>query len=162
MIKLIAGYDKNGLIGKNGILPWDIPEDLEHFKKITLNKIIILGDVTFKGIGKPLPKRKTIVLTTNKKWTYEHKNVEILYDFMDVVRRYKNSKDEVYICGGAKIFELFLPYVNEMIISHIDEEYDGDSWFPKWNKSEFFVEKTIEKKNFTIKIYKRKLWKKEF
>ncbi len=111
MIKLIVAYDKNRLIGIGDQLVWNIKEDLEHFKKETLNKTILFGDVTFKGIGRPLPNRKTIVLTLDTTYKYEHENVEVCYDFEGIIRRYhNNSEEEIIIAGG----------INE------EQEWDGD------------------------------------
>ena len=157
MIKLIVGYDQNKLIGKNNFLPWNISEEIEHFKNTTIGKTIVMGDVTFDGIGKPLPNRKTIVLTLDKKWNFKHKDVFISHNFKELVDKYKGSdKEDIYICGGSTIYKLFLPYVDEMIISHIKGEYKGDTWFPDWDKELFDIIKTKKYDNFTLKVYKRK------
>ncbi|BDU67434.1 MAG: dihydrofolate reductase [Candidatus Tyloplasma litorale] len=156
MIKLIVAYDQNKLIGNNDHLPWNIPEDLNHFKKETLNKTILFGEVTFNGIGRPLPNRKTIVLTLNKDFKFQHQNVEICNDFNEIVKTYKNNKNQdVIIAGGATIYKLFLPYVDEMIISKIKKTYKGNVYFPNWNENEFKLVKSIDKKDFIINWYTR-------
>lgn len=158
MIKLIVAYDPNMLIGKGDELVWDIKEDLEHFKKETLNKTILFGDVTFKGIGRPLPNRKTIILTLDKTFTYDHEDVTIEHDINNVINKYQgNEEEDVIIAGGATIYNLFLPFVDEMIVSHIKKEYDGDKYFTQWNKEQFEIISKKEYKEFDVITYKRKI-----
>ncbi len=156
MIKLIVAYDKNKLIGIGDQLVWNIKEDLEHFKSETLNKTILFGDVTFKGIGRPLPNRKTVVLTLDKEFKYEHENVEVCNDFDSILSKYyNNSENEIIISGGATIYKLFLPYVDEMIISEVKGDYVGDVYFPEWDEEQFDLYETNEKEEFFIKRYRR-------
>ncbi len=157
MIKLIVAYDKNRLIGIGDQLVWDIKEDLEHFKKETLNQTILFGDVTFKGIGFPLPNRKTIVLTLDKDYKYEHENVEICNDMNKIISKYHNNENEdIIIAGGATIYKLFLPFVDEFILSEVKGEYEGDVFFPEWDQHNFDLISEEEKTEFTIKRFKRR------
>ena len=155
MIKLIVAYDKNFLIGKKDKLPWNIKEEFQHFKNETLNQTILMGDVTFKGIGKPLPNRKTIILTTNKEYNYSHEDVSIERDFELVVKKYKGNNKDIIICGGSTIYKLFIPFVDEMIISEVKGEFQGDRYFPKWNKNQFILDKEQSHNDFVVKFYKR-------
>lgn len=157
MIKLIVAYDKNRLIGIGDQLVWDIKEDLEHFKKETLNKTILFGDVTFKGIGRPLPNRKTIILTLDTTFTYEHENVEVCYDMNEILERYHNNEtEEIIIAGGATIYNLFLPYIDEFILSEVKGDYEGDVFFPEWDQTKFDLTETEDKEQFTIKRFTRR------
>ncbi len=157
MIKLIVAYDKNKLIGIGDQLVWDIKEDLEHFKNETQNKTILFGDVTFKGIGRPLPNRKTIILTLDKEFKYDHPNVEVENDLQNILDEYKNNENnEIIISGGATIYKLFLPHVDEMIISEVKGDFVGDVYFPEWNENEFSLFYEDERSEFTIKRYRRK------
>ncbi len=157
MIKLIVAYDKNKLIGIGDQLVWNIKEDLEHFKKETLNKTILFGDVTFNGIGRPLPNRKTIILTLDKDFKYEHENVEVENNLQSVIDKYKNNNEnEIIISGGATIYKLFLPYVDEMIVSEVKGDFEGDVFFPDWNEDEFTLFETEDRDEFTIKRFRRK------
>ncbi len=155
MLKLITAYDKKFLIGKDDTLPWNIPEDLEHFKKYTKGKTIVMGDVTFKGIGKPLPGRKTIILTLDRNFTFSHPDVLVMYSIDEVLEYAKTH--ETIISGGATIYELFLPYVDEMIITHLKKKYKGNVYFPVWKEDLFEVVKEEElTPQATIKYYLRK------
>ncbi len=157
MIKIIVAYDKNRLIGNGDKLPWSIKEDLEHFKNETINKTILFGDITFNGIGHPLPDRKTIVLTLDKKYKFLHPNVKICNDINDIITKYSNVKNnEIIIAGGATIYKLFLPFADEIILSEIKGEYYGDVYFPEWDIEKFNLVSKKEKNEFIIKKFVRK------
>ena len=157
MIKLIVAYDPNRLIGIGDELAWNIKEDLEHFKKETLNKTILFGEVTFNGIGRPLPNRKTVILTLDKNFKYDHENVEVVNDMQLIIDKYQGNKDDdIIIAGGATIYKLFLPYVDEMIVSHIKHIYEGDKYFPEWNIKDYIVVEKINYQDFIFKRYLKK------
>lgn len=156
MIKLITAYTEDRLIGKGDQLPWRIAEELAFFKKETMGKIIVMGDTTFKGLPGPLPGRKTIVLTLDKSWEYKHENVEVMYSIEDLLDKYQNSNDEVYICGGATIYRLSLPFAKEIIVSHIKGKFTGDVYFPEWNVLDYDQETILEEKQFTTIKYTKK------
>lgn len=154
MISLVVACDANGLIGKKGWMPWHLPEDLKHFKKITLHKHILMGRKTYEAIGKPLPQRKTFVLT-HRCLPYEDDNVEVIHDVHDVVKRFIKSEEELVVCGGAQIYECMLPYVTEMWVSRVNGEYDGDTYFPKVDWNCFALVEKIEKEGFVIEHYRK-------
>lgn len=155
MISLIVAYSKNNkVIGVNNTIPWHIKEDFIHFKNYTTGKTIIMGEQTFLSIGKPLPNRKTIVATI-KDFKYDHKDVTISNDLFEVLKKYKDSEEELVVCGGATIYKLALPYVDKMVISEVKKEYQGDACFPSFEK-DFILESSEEKEEFIIKIYRRK------
>ncbi len=156
MIKLITAYTEDRLIGKGDQLPWRIDEELAFFKEQTLGKNIVMGDTTFKGLPGPLPGRKTIVLTLDKTWSYEHKDVEVFYSIEDFMEAYQFTDDEVYICGGATIYKLLLPFAKEIIVSHIKGKYSGDVYFPEWDVTEYNEEVILEEKQFTAIKYTKK------
>lgn len=152
MISLVVAHGDNLVIGKDGWMPWHLPEDLKTFKKITLNQKIVMGRTTFDGMKKPLPKRFTYVVTNNKEYSYEHENVCVIHDFDALLNEYKEKEEVLYICGGAKIYEYALPYVDEMWISLVDEHYEGDTFFPSYDKNDFMI-KTMEKKDGFLLIH---------
>ena len=155
MISLIVAYSKNNkVIGVNNTIPWHIKEDFIHFKNYTSGKTIIMGEQTFLSIGKPLPNRKTIVATI-KDFKYDHKDVTISNDLFEVLKKYKDSEEELVVCGGATIYKLALPYVDKMVISEVKKECQGDACFPSFEK-DFILESSEEKEEFIIKIYRRK------
>lgn len=161
MISIISAMDENGLIGINNKLPWDLPNDLAHFKRKTVGKDIVMGRTTFESIG-ILPKRKTHVMS--RSWNTNNEEVVVLRSVQDVLElQDKHSENEVMVIGGAEIYELLIPYADKMYITKIDEAFAGDTYFPEVNWDEWEdVATTVHKKehghnhDHTIYIYKRK------
>ncbi len=157
MIKLLWSMDKNNLIGQNKQLPWHLREELKHFKETTLGQTILFGRLTYEGIGRPLPKRKTLVLTRQLYYQINHPDAEVVTDLIALINFYhQNPSEDIYICGGKKIYEATLPYADELIISYIKGKYQGDTYFPSFNLNQFTLIKSNEYQHFVIKYYKRK------
>lgn len=127
IITLVAAHDKNLVIGKDGGLPWRYPEDLKHFKRITLGNTIIMGRGVFEELNEiPLPGRKNIVLSTTQ--TYENADTYTsLEEAMDAV-----DEDEVFIIGGGVLYREAIDRADKLIITEIHKEYDGDTYFPEY------------------------------
>ncbi len=128
-IQLIWAQDKNGGIGKNGNLPWHIPEDLKNFKKLTNNHTIIMGRITWESLPfKPLPNRRNIVLSnTNFKDTESFNNIK---DCMKTL--HNDNINSVFIIGGSRIYSEFFDHANDLHITLIHESINGiDCFFPK-------------------------------
>ena len=128
MIIFVLASTKSGVIGNNNKLPWNIKEDLEIFKKITINKQILMGRKTFDSLNKkPLPKRFNYILTRNKEINYSNLNSKIIFNWKLIVKKfYKNKNDNIYIIGGSNIFNIFLPYCSVIFINIIKKEYEGN------------------------------------
>jgi len=141
MISLIAAMAKNRVIGVNNTLPWHLLADLKHFKALTLNKPIVMGRQTYLSIGKPLPKRENIILTTNKK--FHAPGCHIVHSIDDVLKLARNAP-EVMIIGGATVYQQFLPHAYRMYLTYIDTHIEGDTLFPEWNENEWTVTERIE------------------
>ncbi len=120
------------VIGRDGDLPWHLPADLKFFKKTTLNSTILMGRKTFESIGKPLPKRRNIVLTRDENWSKE--GVEVIHSAEGVNSLPNLSDENLFIIGGAEIYELFLPLMDELIVTHVMERFEGDTYFPEYQK----------------------------
>lgn len=142
MLSIIAAISKNNVIGKNNKLIWHLPEDLKRFKKLTAGHTIIMGRKTFESLGRVLPNRKHIVITSNTNMQIEDENVELIDD-IKMLNKYINSEEEHFIIGGATIYKLLMPYASKMYITKINEEFEGDVYFPKIDK-EFWKE--VERK----------------
>lgn len=140
MVSIIAAVAKNGVIGSEGKIPWDIPEDKAYFKKITSGGIVIMGRRTFEEIGFPLPKRHNIVVSRKK--TFSGKNIctaENLEKALETAHIYaqKTGIDRIFLCGGEKIYTQGIEYAQRMYITEIDENYQGDTFFPKFSTDKF-------------------------
>jgi len=156
MIALISAIAKNNCIGKNNQLPWHIPEDLLHFKKLTKNKTVLMGRKTFESIigylGKPLPKRKNLIITRNEKYKAPD-GVMIYSNIKDALQ--KNSDDDIFVIGGATIYQQTIDLADTLYITHVNKEVDGDAFFPKIDMTKW---KEIEKEDhndFSFVTYKK-------
>ena len=153
MFKAIVAHDPNRVIGNNLDIPWHIKEDFKHFKETTTNHIVVYGSKTFESMGKALPNRKNIVLHFDK--SFVAPGCEVVTSIEELVNRYKNSEEVVFICGGASIYRQFIPYCDELIVSEVKKEYVGNVYFPEY-KNDFSCYKEDEREEFVIKYYKRK------
>lgn len=160
MINIIVAVAKNGVIGLDGKIPWDIPEDKAYFKKITSGGIVIMGRRTFEEIGFPLPDRYNIVVSGRKNFHGENLTTAVnLDDALDIARIYgnKNNIEEIFLCGGEKIYRQGLKFAQRIYITEINDEYTGDTFFPELSGDRFFLSERIysEHKNLSFSIYER-------
>lgn len=139
MISIIAAVAKNNIIGGDNKLLWHIPEDLKHFKDITSNHTIIMGRKTFQSLPNVLPKRHHIVLTKDKNYTIDSDSVTIVHNLKEIVDKYKTSKEEVFVIGGGEIYSAFLPYCKNLYLTKINKNFEGDTYFPKIEPSQWKV-----------------------
>ena len=123
---MVVAVDRAGGIGVNNQLPWHLPEDLAHFKRVTLGKPIIMGRKTFDSIGRPLPKRRNIVVTRNAAWS--HEGVESAASLEAAIELL--GGEPASIIGGAQIFSESLPLADCMIVTEIDHVFRCDTFFP--------------------------------
>lgn len=127
-ITLIVARARDGAIGRGNALPWHLPEDLKHFKATTLGHPIVMGRRTFESIGRPLPGRRTIVVTTDPAW--EHAGCERAGSLDEAIGRCADAP-EVFVVGGARLFEAALPRADRLLVTEIDLEVpDADTFFP--------------------------------
>ncbi len=120
------------VIGQAGTLPWHLPEDLAFFKRVTSGHPIVMGRKTYESIGRPLPKRRNIVLTRDKTWSAPGVEVihrpEELPDLTDLQGR-------VFIIGGSEIYAAFMAQLDELLVSHVFAKHEGDTRFPEFESA---------------------------
>jgi dihydrofolate reductase len=126
-ITLVVAIDAQRGIGVDNKLPWHLPEDLAHFKRVTLGHPIIMGRKTFDSIGRPLPKRRNIVVTRNRDW--RHEGVDSAASLADAIALV--GDEPASIIGGAQVFTESMQLADRMIITHIDGVYRCDTFFPE-------------------------------
>lgn len=124
----IVGMASNRVIGKDGTLPWRLPEDLKFFKKTTMGHPILMGRKTFESIGKPLPGRRNIVLSSV---LTPSEGVEVIHSIGDLARLCEPAQT-VFLIGGAQLFETLLPQCEGLYLTWIEHPYEGDTWFPEF------------------------------
>lgn len=133
-VSIIAAHARNHVIGINNSLPWNLPADLQHFKKITLGKPVIMGRKTYESIGRPLPGRLNIIITRDQDFSAE--NCVIVHN-IDAALAAASGHEEVMIIGGASFYEQALPYASRMYLTIIDEDFNGDAYFPAYDANEW-------------------------
>ncbi|MEW7006501.1 MULTISPECIES: dihydrofolate reductase [unclassified Lentilitoribacter] len=164
-ISMIAAVSKNGIIGRDGDMPWRLSTDLKRFKKVTMGCPIIIGRKTFQSFGgRPLPGRQNIVVSRSPFEAEGITNTHSLEDAIGIASSTakKTNKNEIFIAGGGQIYELALEYSSRLYITHIDAKIDGDTKFPKidsniWKISHEEYIPTGEKDNYATRyvIYDR-------
>lgn len=143
MIALIAAVAENRVIGKDGRMPWDIPEDLEHFKRLTMGNAVIMGRKTYEEIGRPLPGRRNIILSKTRK--FDGENCVTVSSPEEAIREAGNR--DIFVIGGEEVFRMFLPLAEVLYLTEIEREYEGDTFFPSFSLSEF--ERSAERRSET-------------
>jgi dihydrofolate reductase len=123
----IAAMGENRVIGRRNDLPWDVPDDFQWFKRKTLGKTLLMGRKTFESIGKPLPERRTIVLSRS---CFSADGVTTISSLDDL--RGQVTVPELWICGGAEIYRMTLIRWDELFLSVIDGRFAGDAFFPEF------------------------------
>lgn len=126
--KAIAAVSLNNVIANKGAIPWHLPDDLKWFKEMTLGQIIVMGRKTFETFPKPLPGRTHIVLSRQKE---QLQGATVIQKLEDLVFHNKNDKD-IWIIGGAQIYELALPYCTDLYLTVVKKEVLGDTFFPSF------------------------------
>lgn len=126
----IVAMTPERIIGANGTLPWHLPADLAFFKRTTSGHPIVMGRTTYESIGRPLPKRRNIVLTRNPDWHAD--GVEVIHSPEALSKL--DLDGEVFIIGGSQIYELFLPRLDEILVSHVHHCHPGDTTFPSFEE----------------------------
>ena len=130
---IIAAIGKNRELGKNNDLIWNLPGDLKFFRNVTSGHTIIMGRNTFDSLPRMLPNRKHIVLTSRSGLPSE---VEVYKELKSILEKYKDSSEEIFIIGGASIYELFLEYCDKLYLTEIDaSEETASVYFPAFDKN---------------------------
>ena len=138
MLSIIVAVAKNNVIGKDNKLIWHLPEDLKRFKRLTTNHNIIMGRKTFESLGRVLPNRKHIVLCNDAELNVNDENVNIIDD-VSKLDEYINSNEENFVIGGASIYKLLLPKTEKLYITKINQEFEGDVYFPEIKADEWKI-----------------------
>lgn len=161
IISCIVAVDRNNVIGHKNKMPWHLSADLKYFRKTTTGHCIILGRKNFESIGRPLPNRTNIIVTRNK--NFFHSGC-IIADSPEkaLSEAFKLNESEVFITGGAEIYNQTIDYWERLYITEIDAEYHGDTFFPaidfsKWQLiSNVSVESSVENEHkLNFKVYER-------
>jgi dihydrofolate reductase len=163
MLSIIVAMDANGLIGSNNKLPWHLPQDLRYFKKVTEEKTVVMGRKTYESIGKPLPNRENVILTRDKNYMVD--GCSVIFDKDEL----NHDGKDVFVIGGSEIFSLFLNDAQKLYITHIDDVFSGDCYFPNidfnsWQKL-YKIDGIKDEKNphnYHFSVYRKKVIKNSY
>lgn len=164
-IAAIWAQDQEGLIGKDQVLPWSLPADLKHFKETTLGQALVMGRVTFEGMGqRALPHRTSLILTRDKNYRVDNEQVLVFTSVEDILDWFQKGEQDLYVIGGAQIFSAFEPYVDEVIKTEIQGVFEGDTYFPQefdWSvfeevRHQIYPKDEVNAHDFTVHVLKRK------
>lgn len=136
-LSLIVAMSANRVIGRDNKMPWHLSADLKRFRAITMNSPILMGRKTFESIGKPLDGRTNLILSKNV--TYQPDGCFVFDSLEMALEKAKNISDELFIIGGATLYEMALPFAQRLYLTDIQTEFDGDTFFPEidfndWNE----------------------------
>ncbi|MGH2317717.1 dihydrofolate reductase [Planococcus sp. SE5232] len=158
MISLMVAHDQNRVIGIGNELPWHIPADLAYFKEHTIGKGIVMGRNTYESIGRPLPKRRNIVVTRND--DYEAEGVDVVHNIQDAVKLAKEVHEEVMIIGGEQIFNSVLDDADRLYITLVHQSFEGDTYFPEYGREWKLVSESEQQISnevpFSYLVYERR------
>jgi dihydrofolate reductase len=129
---LVAAVAANGIIGANGRLPWRLPEDLKHFKRVTLGQPVIMGRRTWESLPGPLPGRDNIVVTRSR--GYEAPGAA-LANSLEAALALCSGEPVACVIGGSRLFAEALPLAAGLVMTEIHRDYPGDTWFPQWDRA---------------------------
>lgn len=139
IVSIIVAASKNNAIGKDNELLWHMPADLKFFRKTTSGHPVIMGRKTFQSVGQALPKRRNIVIT--RQANFQAENIEVVGSLDEALAACETEKDEVFIVGGAQIYEQAIPLTDKVYLTRIHHEFeDADTFFPDLNDDEWQLE----------------------
>ncbi|MFI5730616.1 dihydrofolate reductase [Kribbella sp. NPDC051587] len=147
---LIAAVGANGVIGRDNDLPWRIREDLQHFKQLTLGHTLVMGRKTYDSIGRPLPGRRTVVVTRQPDWSAD--GVQVVHTLEEALKQ----DGDVYVAGGGEIYRQALPYADRLELTEVDQSPAGDVTFPAFDRSDWTETTRDPRDGFTFVSYQRR------
>ena len=154
---IIAALSRNRVIGRDNTIPWHYPADMKHFRRTTKGHPILAGRKTYESFQvQPLPGRLNFILTRNPDYRSD-KGVIICQDLKQVISSAKeHAAQKLFILGGAEIYTLTLPQTDEMILTHLPIEVEGDAYFPQWDGSEWEAVEERQEQDLVFATYRRR------
>jgi dihydrofolate reductase len=136
-VTLVAAVCRDRVIGRDGTIPWRIPEDMAHFKALTTGHPVVMGRKTWDSLPasfRPLPERRNVVVTRDPKWAADGaEHVSSVEAALDVLE----GEERVFVIGGGEIYAAALPLADELVLTEIDRAFEGDTYFPEFDRDEF-------------------------
>jgi dihydrofolate reductase len=134
-VVMVAAVAENGVIGKDGDIPWHISEDLKHFRETTRGNTVVMGRTTYEGIGHPLPYRTNVVVTRDRTWRAE--GVFVAPSIEEAVELARGFDGDIMIGGGTQVYEAAMPYATHQVLTEVHLSPDGDTRYPDFDRAEW-------------------------
>lgn len=162
-LSLIVAVAENGVIGREGDLPWRLSDDLRRFKKLTMGHAILMGRKTWESIGRPLPGRQSLVISRQEDYQTEYEKVLVASSVEQALAMAGDcAKDQVFVIGGAQVYAMTLPHADRLLFTRVHAEVEGDVFFPEvdWDRWQLVEEAKHEADDrndhaFTFQVYQR-------
>ena len=138
-VVMVAAVADNRVIGRDGDMPWHIPDDLKHFREVTRGHTVIMGRVTYEGIGRPLPFRTNIVVTRRPGWSADGVLVaDSLESALETARRIgAETGADIVIGGGTQIYEQAMPFATHQVLTEVHQSPEGDTHYPEFDRAQW-------------------------
>jgi len=153
MINIIAAMAKNRVIGCDNKLPWHIHEDLQNFKRLTSGNVVIMGRKTFESIGKALPNRVNIVISSSMP---QKEGIIVCKTVEEALQKAESYDKEIFIIGGATVYQQTIPLADRMYLSYVKGDYHGDAFFPEFDESKWKIAEKTDFPEFELVVYVKK------
>jgi dihydrofolate reductase len=152
-LTLIAAYADNRVIGDHGVIPWRIADDFAHFKATTMGGTLVMGRATYDSIGRPLPGRTTIVVTRNPDWSAD--GVLVAHSVDDALALAAEQPGEVFVAGGAQIYEQTLALATHQVLTEVHQSPDGDAHYPEFDGDSWVETRREERDGLSLVWWER-------
>jgi dihydrofolate reductase len=152
-VTLVAAVAANGVIGRDGGIPWHLPGEQAQFKRLTMGHVLVMGRLTYESIGRPLPGRTTIVVSRRQEWAVD--GVLRAPDVASALAQAAEIDEEVFVVGGAAVYEAALGRADRMVLTHVDAAPDGDTRFPDVDWTKWREQSQVQHDGFMIATYVR-------
>ena len=151
-ISLLAAVGANLVIGRDGAMPWHLPQDLAHFKATTMGHALVMGRKTYDSIGRALPGRRTIVITRQQGW--HAPGVEVAHSLSEAFAL--AGPTEVFVIGGSEVYRQAMPFADKMMLTEIEQSPEGDAFFPPFEPDQWQETARQAQDGFAFVTYERK------
>lgn len=136
-VVLVAALARNRVIGHEGRIPWHLPHDFAHFKRETLGHTLVMGRLTWDSIGRPLPGRRTVVITRDLTFDPGHDDVHVVHSLETALELAADLPGDVMVAGGGQVYEAALPHATHQVLTEVDLEPEGDAFYPVYAAEEW-------------------------
>lgn len=134
-VVMVAAVAENGVIGRDGGIPWELPEDLRHFRATTRGNTVVMGRATYDAIGHPLPYRTNVVVTRDRTWQAD--GVFVAAGLDEALQQAQDFEGDVMVIGGGHVYSAAMPSATHQVLTEVHQAPEGDTFYPDWDRSQW-------------------------